>query len=246
MGRKKRTHSGGVVYLISFPNGKKYIGITSTSFEERKQGHLSHMNTSKLPVSNALRKYGEQVIWEVIDKADNWNELCHLEKSYIIKYDSLNNGYNLTAGGDGTVGYEHSEENNIKNSQRRKKFFKNPANRLNQSIASKKAHQKNPEQALNHSKTMSQKFEDPNQRKKVADGMRKFLSNEEALKIHSIQRGAKYFLVHKDDIFIGEWLSQNQCARDLNLSVSHINRCLHNKRKSHKGYIFKYKQKNDV
>ena len=246
MGRKKRTHSGGVVYLISYPNSKKYVGITSTSFEERKKGHLSHMNTSNLPVYNALKKYGGKVVWEVIDKADNWEELCQLEISYIKKYDSLNSGYNLTAGGDGTVGYEHSEESNIKNSQRRKKYFKNPENRQKQSIASKKAHQKNPKQALNHSKTMSQKFENPKQREKVADGMRKFLSNKDTLKIHSIERGAKYFLVFKDNILIGEWLTQNQCARDLNLSVSHINRCLHKKRKSHKGYIFKYKRKNDT
>ena len=245
MGRKKRTNSGGVVYLIIFPNTKKYVGITSTSFEERKKGHLSHMNTSKLPVYNALKKYGNQVKWEVIDRADNWDELCRLEKSYIIKYDSLKNGYNLTAGGDGTVGYEHSKENNIKNSQRRKKFFKNPENRLKQSIASKKAHQENPEQATNHSKTMIKKFEDSKQRKKVADGMKKFLSDKEALKIHSIQRGAKYFLVFRDGILVGKWLSQNQCARDLNLSVSHINRCLHNKRKSHKGYTFEYIQKNE-
>ena len=54
------------------------------------------------------------------------------------------------------------------------------------------------------------------------------------------------FDVHKDCKKIGEWISQNQCARDLNLSVSHINRCLHNKRKSHKGYTFKYCKKNDA
>ena len=53
-------------------------------------------------------------------------------------------------------------------------------------------------------------------------------------------KGAKSFLVYKGDIFVGEWLTQSQCAEDLNLSISDINRCLHNKSKSHKGYTFKY------
>jgi len=42
MARKKRTDTKGVVYLISFPNRKYYVGMTTTSFEERKQLYMLH------------------------------------------------------------------------------------------------------------------------------------------------------------------------------------------------------------
>ena len=41
--------------------------------------------------------------------------------------------------------------------------------------------------------------------------------------------------------FIGEWLIQHECARDLSLSVGKINNCLKGKRLSHKGYRFVFK-----
>lgn len=59
----------------------------------------------------------------------------------------------------------------------------------------------------------------------------------------AISMGAKPFLVF--DILnnlVGEWINKEECARALNLNGTNINRCLNNKRKTHKGYTFKYKE----
>ena len=49
------------------------------------------------------------------------------------------------------------------------------------------------------------------------------------------------FYVYKDDKKIGEWTSQAECLRDLDLqSVSMISGCLNGKYKSYKGHTFRY------
>lgn len=243
MGRPERSNTKGVVYLIEFPNGKKYVGITTTSFEERKKSHLSHRNTSQLPVHQALKKFFGSESWQVIAEAESWSELANIEVQMIEFHQShtSKNGYNLTLGGDGTVGYTHTQEQRKKNSNAKIDYFSKSQNRIKQSKASIIAHYKNPEQAKKHAIFQRKKFENENERKKIADGMRNFLSDEENLINHSITRGAKVFLVRTiDGDNVGEWLTQHQCSRDLNLQVSKINNCLHGKRKSHGGYTFHY------
>jgi len=234
----------GIVYKATSPSGKVYIGITVTTLKERIRIHLrSVRKDSRTPFHEAIRKYkSENINWEIIDRADKWNELCKLEKKYIKLYNSYKNGYNLTLGGEGTFGLKHDEEWCIQNSKIRKIFFQNPQNRKMQSLANKKAHEENPKQAIEHSSFMIERYKKECEREKTAEGMRKYLTNPHNRKIHSIQRGAKSFLVYKHEIFIGEWLTQRDCARDLDLDYAHINSCLHGKRMSHKGYVFKYKE----
>lgn len=244
MGRKKREDSKGIVYLITFPNGKRYVGITTTSFAERKQSHISHRNTSNLAVHNALEKYFGEEIWEVIDTADDWSELAEKEIDYIKKFEShiSEMGYNLTRGGDGTNGYEHTEEQRRKNSEAKISYFSDDENKAKLSEKIRQVHQRNPSLAERHSTFMNERFKNPEERKKVSKGMETYLSNEESLRKHSIQRGAREFLVHKKEgEFVGCWLTISECARDLGLSKGHISHCLHGKRKSHKGYVFVYK-----
>mgnify|MGYP001157296191 CR=1 FL=1 len=244
MPRKKRTDSKGIVYLIKFPNKKNYVGITATSFEERKRNHLSHANTSNLPVHNAILKYGKKVKWDIIDKAENWDDLTKLEIKYIKKYNSFidDNGYNLTKGGDGTIGFRHTIENNLKNSKRRTKYFEDPENRAKQSEINKIAHKNNPQQAKNHSEFQKIRFQDERERKRVAKGMRKYLSKKENLERHSRVRGGKeFYVLDLDDNILAEYLIQAECAREMKLLTSHINSCLKGKRKTHRGFKFKYK-----
>lgn len=244
MPRKERVDTKGIVYLISFPNKKYYVGITSTSFEERKTNHLSHANTSNLAVHNAIVKYGKKVKWEVIDKADNWDDLTNLEIRYIKEYNSYidDNGYNLTRGGEGTVGYKHTEENNLKNSKRRIKYFEDSANRAKQSQATKLAHKNNPHQAKNHSKFLKDKYKDSNEREKRAKEMKNYLSTKENLERHSRVRGGKeFYVLDLDDNVVAEYLIQAECAREMKLQTSKINNCLKGKRKTHGGFRFKYK-----
>lgn len=97
--------------MVSFQNGKKYIGISCEGMEARKKRHLRSAIKSSCIFHKALIKYqNEEIKWEIIDIADSWDTACILEKKYIEQYNSYNDGYNMTLGGDGSYGFTHSEQ----------------------------------------------------------------------------------------------------------------------------------------
>lgn len=91
--------------ILNLINNQCYVGQT-TNFSRRKQTHVQKLKNNKHPnpkLQNAWNHYGEENFsfipypYEVKDK----EELNELEIEWIEKKDSLNNGYNLTEGGQG-------------------------------------------------------------------------------------------------------------------------------------------------
>ena len=81
----------GSIYKIVFPNGKHYIGLTTTSLEQRTKEHKkSAKNGDTKCLYNALRKYDMVDTLELIeiDTADTEEELCEKEIGYIVEYNS--------------------------------------------------------------------------------------------------------------------------------------------------------------
>jgi group I intron endonuclease len=113
----------GIIYKVTNKmNGKVYVGKTVQSLNRRKAQHKYNAFTQNNDTYfyNAIRKYGwNSFEWIIIDKSENTNELNELEKKYIKKYKSTNKnfGYNLTFGGEGTIGYHLSEETKKRQSQ---------------------------------------------------------------------------------------------------------------------------------
>lgn len=108
----------GTIYVITnLNNNKKYVGLTIKTAEQRFEEHISNsskgMNTI---LCKAIRKHGrENFIVEVLEtKIDNAEELKEREKYWIKELDTYSftggHGYNMTIGGDGALGYIHSEE----------------------------------------------------------------------------------------------------------------------------------------
>lgn len=109
----------GVIYKAeNIVNGKVYIGQTTKSLRHRKNAHLA---TSRLDSGlkrnslfmRAIRKYGTHNFkWEIIDSSNNHFELSSKEIFWIGYYEANNpsKGYNMTEGGEGTVGFTHKEE----------------------------------------------------------------------------------------------------------------------------------------
>lgn len=88
-------------------NGKKYVGFTSKTMEERWQKHCQAARTSELYFHRAIREHGEEA-WDHVVLAFNIEELVRaqdLERKFINEHRSFdpNIGYNLTMGGDGCV-----------------------------------------------------------------------------------------------------------------------------------------------
>ena len=70
--------SYGSIYKIVFPNGKHYIGLTSTSLEQRTKEHKKSAKSGDTKyLYNALRKYDMIDTLQLIeiDAADTLEEL---------------------------------------------------------------------------------------------------------------------------------------------------------------------------
>ena len=95
-----------VVYkIVHIDSGKMYIGIT-INYKKRIKTHFIYGTKNRSHLHNAIQKYGkEKFQYEIIDRCDCWNNLCQKEIKYIKLFNTKSpNGYNLTEGGDGSLG----------------------------------------------------------------------------------------------------------------------------------------------
>jgi hypothetical protein len=98
---KRNNNTIGIVYKVTNVKTKEvYIGITTKSIEDRKKDHIQKANKGGGYFQEAIGTYSpNSFIWEQIDTANSLDELAEKEKQYIIKYDTINNGYNSDCGG---------------------------------------------------------------------------------------------------------------------------------------------------
>jgi hypothetical protein len=114
------------LYKISFKtSGKAYIGISSVSAESRFKVHSTKF---KHLIGKAFKKYGkDDAELTVLAEHDDWNVLCQMEITAIIEHGTRAPvGYNLTDGGEGTVGVIYTEEQKKLASEKSKLQFSNP------------------------------------------------------------------------------------------------------------------------
>jgi hypothetical protein len=111
-----------VVYKAKFPNGKVYVGKTK-NFEDRKLKHYYSPRYYKTKMANAIFKHGfDSIIWEVLFESDDSKIIDEKEKQLIIEFNSIENGYNISLGGDGgdTIS-KNPNKNDIMKSQLKSK-----------------------------------------------------------------------------------------------------------------------------
>lgn len=96
--------------IVNDINGKIYIGKTEFSVEKRFQEHCQDafkQNKEKRPLYLAMKKYGiNHFHIEVIEETEIAEER---EKYWISYFDTYNNGYNATLGGDGKKLFNYEE-----------------------------------------------------------------------------------------------------------------------------------------
>lgn len=105
--------SVGKIYKITNNiNNKIYIGCTINTIDQRFSEHKSRCKTQthKSKLYNSFRKYGvDNFSIELIEECDI-NIMYELEQKYILENNALKDGLNNTAGGEGCIGYKHTEE----------------------------------------------------------------------------------------------------------------------------------------
>jgi hypothetical protein len=101
---RKLGYNSGIIYLVTNLIAEKhYVGLTTTSLEERWVRHLEQLSRKEASlVHKAIAEFGEENFTiEVIDRASNIDELRNKEREWIKKLNSrFPNGYNVTLGGE--------------------------------------------------------------------------------------------------------------------------------------------------
>ena len=104
----------GILYKITFPNGKIYFGITICGLKTRMKSHMHNAFVAKCKSSIyiAIRKYGVDAlkIETILSGTRQEIVLAEIEHIQRFKTNKREFGYNLTSGGDGATGYIPSEE----------------------------------------------------------------------------------------------------------------------------------------
>ena len=160
--------------------GKVYIGQTTKNLEKRIKGHVNESKKDKnRPFLSSINKYGvDNFVFEIIDFADNLNELNDKEIYWIDFYNSVSpNGYNVTGGGQGdkTIGTKELGKRiseGLKNSEkwqtllnddeylkkREEKFINSSKGKKFSSEHKEKIWEKNKERILKFNKSTSKKW----------------------------------------------------------------------------------------
>jgi group I intron endonuclease len=202
-----------IIYLIiNKVNGKKYIGQTARSFQERMKEHISH---STQLIDRKIREYGiDSFECKVIDQANSIEELNQKEINWINKENSLMpNGYNLCIGGDNTLGYNHRLESKKKMSQAQ--------------IKRNMKGQKNPYYGKKHSKETREKM------KKAWENRE---PNTQALVPTWTSNKKRVVNIDTQEVFE----SVKEAAQKYSLKATHISRVCRGKRKSTGGFKWMY------
>ena len=256
-----------IIYKITNNvNGKIYIGMTTQSISVRFAQHISLSKNSDINtiISKAIRKYGrDNFTISEIDNAENIDDLKKKEAEHIIDCKTIApNGYNIKKGGQvggnggANLGKTWSKEAKKRHSKTMIDRNIIPWNKDTKGVSCKNktsfttqstSGEKNPFYGKTHSKESMDKISEANKKR--------YSTTESRIK-HSIACGGKWFEVYKivkstgakrnfkiiKNEYIGSWISQAECSKDLDIRRSSISLCLNNKIRYSNNYVFRYKK----
>lgn len=120
----------GILYKLTFPNNKSYIGLTAQKLKIRIGQHKATARQGNGgPLQKAIRKYGyDSFSVKQLLQINNYEKLKEAEKRAIKRHKTkVPFGYNLTDGGDGVLGMKKTKKDRAELSKAQKLSFQNPA-----------------------------------------------------------------------------------------------------------------------
>ena len=204
-------------------NDKIYIGKTAFQIEKRFKEHCqdSQRYYENRPLYNAMNKYGiEHFKIEEIEQCND--EQSNEREQYWIKYyDSYNNGYNATLGGEGTFQFNHELILD------RLKYYPYPCD-----IAKE----------FNCSVDLVKKIARENNIT-IKNKINEELRNKTKKSIKQYSKNGSYIQTFEAVADAARWIYENNLCNTLSSGVrGHISEVANGKRKSAYGYIWKYEE----
>jgi len=238
------------IYKIINPEGKIYIGC-STNLDKRKTTY-SYMDCKSQPkLYESLNNFGwENHIWKVIEECSK-EQLFDLEKYYINKYNSYNEGLNSNLGGYGTI--YHSEETKSKISKSRKGWVpsKERGEKISNKIKGRKYTKEHKNKISEKTKGKPKGFKgrvSPNKGNSYSTEVRTKMSQlktstvlTEETKLKMSKNNWKRTKIGQYDLE-GKFIKLWDCISDAKkwLGKGDIQGCLKEKHKTAGGFIWKY------
>ena len=106
-----------VAYLVTNRvDGKRYVGVTNDFVRRHKRHRAAVVNKAPQLLARAIRRHGlDQFSFDVIACAKSYEDLLILEVALIAQHRTYAHaedgwGYNMTLGGEGSLGYKHGPE----------------------------------------------------------------------------------------------------------------------------------------
>lgn len=210
------------IYKWTSPSGKSYIGQAvdlkrrSNEFLNFNREYTSKRNDAVLTaIDKARKKYNSAELWkyEVLEYS-NVKNLDYLEIKYITEFNTTDSkkGYNSTDGGDGSKGVSWGTEKQLE-ALRNRRSYKGECN--------------------------------PNYGKHLSDEAKEKIRNAHiGLKqdFDTVKKKSKPVIQYTlDGEFIKEYYSIKSAAQEVDCNKSLIMRVCQGKKKTAKGYIWKYK-----
>lgn len=168
----------GVLYKMTFPNGKVYVGITN-DFARRMRAHKSASLKYQQPVCRAIAKHGWSNISREIIVIGPYHYIRQLESSAIVIFNArIPDGYNVGEGGE---------------------FAPSLAPEVRAKISKANAGKKvTPERRAQHAEIMRLKWQDPEYRAKTIAATLGNRRSDETKKKQSVARlGIKFSDEHR-------------------------------------------------
>ena len=253
-----------LIYKLTFPSGRVYIGITK-NLQKRMTAHISASATHKLDnkVNRAIRKYGMPTP-EILKTELSAKLAAQYEKYFIKVYNSYKDGYNSTLGGEGVIGVTPWNKGRSQERTTKLKCVKSRGCKLFRAIELetgkevwKGLFQTECIKALKLKQTdrgnlcsclkgtkktlKGYYFEYLQAPKDIAD-IQSQENSENSIARQILTKGYGPFKVIdcETDNTVWSGIRQTRCAEALGINRRYIGHCLAGKRKTYKGYRFEY------
>jgi group I intron endonuclease len=224
----------GRIYTLSHPVTHEvvYIGKTINSLDNRLYGHIGDSKRHNRKICTWIQKLLKNGLKPIIEEVDCCDELelPALEQFYISLFKFW--GFELknhTSGGEGLLDFKHSEKT-----------------KLNKSLQIRGSN--NPFYGKTHTDETKRKISESNKNRKmsnefvekrrsymkdnpITEETRKKIAESNKIKVIQYDLNMNIIKVHN---------SAADASRDYNFSTGHISSCCKGKRKTHKGFIWKY------